>query len=321
MSEGTAPRTSPAALASFVLGLASLALLALAGLPALYLGLRGVRAVNESGGRLRGLRLAVAGMALGAVTSAATLVGFAALVVVHLAVRSYQVECVNNLRRLGLAVHGHSDLHADAPPAGRGAPFPRGTVPNADLPPERRLGWLAEVLPFLVEKGPYQSLPGKVDLRRGWEAPANAGALNTPVRYFLCPAHPHFDPAARPGLTHYVGLAGVDPDAARLPTGHPRAGVFGYDRVVRLTDVTAGLSYTVMVAETARDNGPWLAGGPPTVRGVPPDEERYLGPGRPFGGMHPRGANLLWADASVRWVADTVPAENFRAQSTLAGKE
>ena len=43
-------------------------------------------------------------------------------------------------------------------------------------------------------------------------------------------------------MTHYVGVAGVGPDAGRLPADDPRAGVFGYGRQTRLEDITAGSS-------------------------------------------------------------------------------
>ena len=82
-------------------------------------------------------------------------------------------------------------------------------------------------------------------------------------------------------------------DAAELPRGDPLAGIFGYDRIVRREDLTAGATQTLLATETARDNGPWTAGGSPTVRGLDPTDAPYIGPGRPFGGMHPHGLNIL----------------------------
>jgi prepilin-type processing-associated H-X9-DG protein len=315
MNDPNAPRLSRAALASFVLGLASLFLLLLAGLPALALGLRGLRDVHASDGRLRGRRLAAAGMLLGGLGCLATLAGLAVGVVAHLTVRSQRLECANNLRRIGLAANKYADAHQEA--------LPRGTLPGPQ-PPEKCLSWLAALLPYLGEQPTahqrYLGLSAKLDPKQPWDAPANAEALDTPLSVFLCRAHPHFEPRPHPGLTHYVGLTGVGPDAARLPTDSPRAGVFGYDRVVRRQDVTAGISFTMLATETAVDNGPWLAGGRPTLRELAPDETHYIGPGRPFGGLHPGGANVLWVDASVRWVGEGVSPEDFRAQATLSGK-
>ena len=44
--------------------------------------------------------------------------------------------------------------------------------------------------------------------------------------------------------------------------------MWGYDRRTRPEDVSRGLAETMLLAETALDNGPWTAGGPPTVRGI-----------------------------------------------------
>ena len=52
------------------------------------------------------------------------------------------------------------------------------------------------------------------DRTRGWEDPANAAVLATPLRVFLCRGHPDYEPNRSPGLTHYVGVAGVNPRAA-----------------------------------------------------------------------------------------------------------
>jgi hypothetical protein len=315
MSEPTAPRTSPAALASFLLGLASLALFALTGLPALLLGLRGVRAVNASDGRLRGRSLALAGMVLGGLGTLVTVLGTLAIVVIHLRTVSDRTECVNNLRQLGLALNRHVEAHGAFPPA---------AVPNRRLPPRRRLSWLAAVLPYLAEGTPagkrYEALAGRLDLRQAWDAPANADAVRTPVPVFLCPGHPDLSRQRQAAHATYVGLAGIGPDAARLPRTDPRAGVFGYDQGVKLREVTTGISYVTMVAETAAENGPWAAGGPPTVRGLDPETEDYIGPGCPFGGLHRGGLNALRVDGSVRWVSDAVSPGEFRAQVTLSGK-
>jgi prepilin-type processing-associated H-X9-DG protein len=304
----------PAAVASFVLGLASVGfcLLALAGLPALWLGLRGLRAVNASDRELRGAGLAKIGMALGALGTAITLVGVCFLVALKLRDTSNRVESADNLRQIGVALHKYADTHESFPPA---------THDPRRLDPERRLSWMADLVPLLGEGTPrnkgYQELAKKIDRTRGWDDPANAAVLATPVRLFLCRGHPEYEPNGSPGLTHYVGVAGIDPGSAYLPRDHPRAGVFGHDRGVRRNEVTAGISVTMMVLETAARNGPWLAGGFPTVRGLGPDEEHYSGPGRPFGGLHARGVNVLFVDGSVRLRPDDTPGSAFRALATL----
>jgi prepilin-type processing-associated H-X9-DG protein len=309
-----AARLHPAAVASFLLGLASFALclLGLSGLPALVLGLRGLRAVNASDGRLRGARLAVAGMALGGLGTLITVAGIGAIVLVRWQHTSTRASCVNNLRQLGVALSKYAEDHKS---------FPAATRTPAALPPPRRESWLADVLPLLAEGRPinsaYQKLADRIDRTRAWDDPANEAVVNTPVRVFLCPGHPDFNPQQQPGLTHYVGVAGVGVRAAYLDRADPKAGMFGHVRGVFPKEITGGFSSTLMVLETADENGPWLAGDFPTVRGLDPKVEQYIGPGRPFGGLHRGIMNVLWVDGSVRPVSEEMPAELLRRQATI----
>jgi len=121
-----------------------------------------------------------------------------------------------------------------------------------------------------------------------------------------------------------------------------RAGVFGYENTpaephwrglgVRRADIKDGLTKTMMVVETTWENGPWAAGGPSTVRGLDPDRQPYLGAGNQFGGLHRRGSGLFWftdhsvtnvlfTDASVRSITDSLDPRLFEALATIAGGE
>ncbi len=199
--------------------------------------------------------------------------------------------------------------------------FPPGTLPNAGLPPDKRLSWLSALPPFLEQKTRdaerMQSLYGKLDPSLAWDAGPNAAVAHSVAPVCVCPAHAAADPNLTPGHTDYVGLAGVGPDAATLPLSDPNAGMFGYDRTVKRDDVTAGTSETLMATETGRANGPWTAGGPPTVRGVDPADAPYIGPGRAFGGLHPGGLNVLFADGSAEFMQDNVSPQFFETLTRL----
>lgn len=319
MDAATPPprRWEPSAILSLILGISSVALclLALTGIPAMMFGVRGLRQVNAGEGRRRGRRLAIAGLALGAAGTAVTVLGIAAILVVQLQTTRYRVECVDRLRQIGVALNKYADTHGNFPPA---------THLPAALPPERRLSWLVDVLPLLAEgaavNANYQDLARQIDRTHGWDDPANQPAAARVVRMFLCPAHPDNVRLRPPGRTDYVGMAGIGPDAAALPRRDPRAGLFGHDHGVRRDEVAAGISTTMMVLETARENGPWLAGGFPTVRDVEPGSEPYSGWGRPFGGLHPGVVNILWIDGSVRPFADATATDVFRRAATLAAE-
>jgi hypothetical protein len=310
------PRTSRAAVLSLVLGLLSPLLSLATAIPAWVLGLRALRAINASDGRLRGQRLAIAGLVLGIAGTVATAVAFVALVLLHVNAVSDRAGCANNLRRLGLAVNLYHDQNKDL--------FPPATVNAPKLPPEKRVSWYVSVLPFVGPNPPGRAwlpLVGQVfDPAVPWDRPPNESAAHRRVVAFLCPSSLRRDPPPPAGVTTYVGLAGIDPDAARLPKTSPRAGFFGYDRTISREDVGVGISFTTMVAETERDLGPWVAGGPPTVRGLDPEETTYVGPGRPFGGLHPGGGFTLRVDGSARFVPDSIPPDQFQDMATLAGR-
>jgi hypothetical protein len=229
-----------------------------------------------------------------------------------------RVQCQNNLRSLGLGIQNYRDY------AGH---FPPGTVENLALPPDHRLSWHVDLYGFMIGGE-------KLLLDRGlpWDAEENRDPKYSvskdnnrievigQVAWLTCPSNPNRAAPRTTGLTHYVGVAGVGEDAALLPVEDPRAGVFGYDRKTRLEDIKDGTSTTLLVVETARDNGPWTAGGRATVRGLDPDLGAYLGHDGQFGSRH-RGAvtNVVFVDASVKTLRTGMAPGLFEALATIAG--
>jgi prepilin-type processing-associated H-X9-DG protein len=120
--------------------------------------------------------------------------------------------------------------------------------------------------------------------------------------------------------TNYVGIAGVGEDAATLKIRDPRAGIFGYDRRTRFSDIKDGMSNTLLVGEVYRDLGPWAQGGHATVRGL--TTKPYInGPDGIGCGKGSGGVNVLMADGSVRFVSENIASEVFEAMATMAGGE
>jgi hypothetical protein len=205
--------------------------------------------------------------------------------------------------------------------------FPAGTVANATLPPDGRLSWVVEVLPYLDQ----ENLARRIDRTAGWEAPANA-AVRTRLDVTTCADWLRESQPGSADLTPYLGVAGLGADAAALPDGDRRAGVFGHDRRTALADIADGTSNTLVLLESTRDNGPWGHGGPATVRGIDPTDRPHLGTGRPFGGTHfaentvfgrgkSIGCNAALADGSVRFLSNTIAPDVLEALATVAGGE
>jgi prepilin-type processing-associated H-X9-DG protein len=219
-----------------------------------------------------------------------------------------RVQCQSNLRNvvMGALCYANREGH-----------FPSGTWPNPSLPPEKRLSWYTAILPDLDDPELREMLDGDLS----WDSPANEGVANITIGVLRCPdrARP---PVEVPMPTPFVGIAGLGSDAPFLPKGHPRAGVFGYDRQTALSDIKDGAAYTMVVTESGRVGRSWLAGGPATVRGLDTADLPYIGPGRQFGGLHRiSGANVAFADGSVRFISDSVNPRIFEALSTIAGGE
>jgi hypothetical protein len=226
--------------------------------------------------------------------------------------------CADHLKQLGLVVLHYQDTF------GR---FPSATVSEKSLPPERRFSWLVEILPF-VEAAPRPP----IDKTKPWDAEENRPRWFHAKKgdheweaywgdhpLWLCPSNPNQAAPGTPSLTHYVGIAGLGRDAASRPANSPGIGFFGYDRALHHEDFKKGLSETLMVVETRLDNGPWTAGGYPTVRGLDPDGPPYLGKGGQFGGMHRTGVNTLFADASVRYLSEDTSPRVFAGMALVAG--
>ena len=243
-----------------------------------------------------------------------------------------RIACHNNLRQIGVALHNYHDTK------GR---LPSGTKPADVLAPEQRLSWQFELVPYI--EAWMDPAWQRAHKSSRWDIEENRQVVSMPIRIYLCPSNANQATPGSPGLAHYVGVAGVGEDAALLPRDDARAGVFGYENCpgqhswasmgVRMEDIKDGLTSTMMVVETTWQNGPWAAGGPATVRGLDPERQPYLGENCQFGGLHraaaaesswfshPQVTNILFADASVRFVTSAIEPRIFEAMATIAGGE
>jgi prepilin-type processing-associated H-X9-DG protein len=225
-----------------------------------------------------------------------------------------RLACRNNVRQLGYAIHNYHDTWEMFPPA---------TVDAPHLLPEKRLSWLVRAISF------YDCTNVLIDEKQPWDSPIHRKPEMTDTRYrppliglmrlFNCPSNPRQMNDEYP-LTHYVGIAGLGHDAATLPKDDPRAGIFGYDRQLSLKDIS-DRSNTMMVAETATANGPWIAGGPATVRGLDPQRLPYLGPDGQFSSRHLGKTNVLFVDGSVRYLTDAIDPKVFESLATINGNK
>jgi prepilin-type processing-associated H-X9-DG protein len=187
------------------------------------------------------------------------------------------------------------------------------------------------------------------------EAPANAAPRVQFVKSYACPSDDigltwtatKHDAAGLPAgavcdvaAASYVGMFGVS------EPGVDGEGIFFRGSKVRIGDVTDGTSQTLMVGERSYNWGQatWVGSvtdaslvAPP---GSPPQGffgaanfvlghtfEGTGGPGSPgtelngFASRHPQGANFLFADGHVQFLATSMDHTIYKALSTRAGGE
>jgi hypothetical protein len=265
---------------------------------------------------------------LGALAALAALV-VAAGIVLTLVVRNRvdqdKAYSLNNLRELNHFAVGYlpPDKSWVLKPVERTA-VPPGTVVKPDLAPDARLSWVVDALPYLNQKRqPLDDLAAKIDQTKPWVFEANQAAGTTVVQC-LIPTAVKYELTPGPPPTYYLGVAGRGPDAAALTLGPPvpaRAGCWRYDGDTPFDLITDGKSTSLLFGETATDLGPWLRGGPGTLRGVDdsPGAKPILGPAGQFGGVHPGVTAFSFADGSARVFRDDTDPRVLAALATIAG--
>lgn len=166
-----------------------------------------------------------------------------------------RLNCSNNLKQIGLALHSWHDLHES---------FPSGQYSAASAPPHWKMSWRAQILPEIEQEALWQQVVE--DYAREPDPFASARPHRAPpvvLRTLGCPS----DPRTRrsypiPGspvqiaFSSYLGVSGANVRASD--------GVFFLNSQVRITDITDGTSNTLMVGERPPSSdlrlGWWYAG-------------------------------------------------------------
>jgi Protein of unknown function (DUF1559) len=216
-----------------------------------------------------------------------------------------RTESRNHLRQIMLALHNYHDVHGH---------FPAGTHPNPKLKPDKRLSWLADLLPFLE----LQNVHNQIDFEKAWDDVANRKPVTLRLNIFLNPSARATSEGQYP-VTNYVGMAGLGADGPTLPVTSPRAGFFADDRVTRIRDITDGTSTTIAVMEVSKNCGSWAAGGLPTIRAL--TAKPYINGPDGFGGDHTGVVLAAMADGSVRAISERVDPRVLEALVTICGGE
>jgi prepilin-type processing-associated H-X9-DG protein/prepilin-type N-terminal cleavage/methylation domain-containing protein len=274
----------------------------------------------------------------------------------------------------------HSGSAGSGQPQYRG---PEGDFRGDTLKIYNHTGWVA-LLPFIEQEALFQkydyrqpssnsSFGGGLDgTSLAGSANANAGVVGSEVRIYGCPADrtpsaiawdngQPADPSANPPTpyippyhiysrqnarrSNYLFASYKDTDfTPRYPSDRV-AGAFGTNGAASFSQITDGLSRTVLVGEsrqehTSTTHGPyWGSGTHSCCHGVVTDQrwainyrygekelnekgkEAMLQYAWGFGSWHPGGANFLFGDGSVHLISDRIKFETFQALNTINGGE
>ena len=217
-----------------------------------------------------------------------------------------RIQCSNKLRQIGLALHHYHDAYHTFPPGGVEWRRPGDYT-------KRQLAWCVFLLPYLEQENLYRSLK----LNKPFDSPDNAQGAAAVLAVFLCPSKPRTDYRFEGrGVCDYGGIFGQ----AVFGDNNPPNGTLLFDKPIRIPMIADGTSCTVMVSEdTQRHDGQWINAmnlfdvASPINQGPVYDPDIHS--------EHPGGANGLFADASVRFLRETMELRVLAAIVTRAGGE
>lgn len=247
-----------------------------------------------------------------------------------------RTQCLNNMRQIGIALHGYHDAQGRIPPAGTDnlATDPKTGVRYAQARYPVEYSWAYWILPY-VEQGQVFRLLS--------EGQVSAALVVIPP--YLCSSRRQYRLYHGVPVCDYGGSVGVGTDGffIETQTDATPANTVPTTIVRRLTlaAITDGLSNTLAVAERRinlalldevpatdiADNESYFNPGfdgdiirdgnnPPALDlndiSIAPNGASPLWPILQFGSSHPGGMNALLADGSVRMIRYEVDATLFR---------
>jgi prepilin-type N-terminal cleavage/methylation domain-containing protein len=91
-----------------------------------------------------------------------------------------RIQCVSNLKQIGIALHGYHDSYNTFPAGGWIAIFGQPLTNNMNM------GWSASVLPWLEQNPLY----GGLNFSYPYNIAVNSTAAYTVLQVYLCPSEP-----------------------------------------------------------------------------------------------------------------------------------
>lgn len=158
-----------------------------------------------------------------------------------------RMNCQNNLKQLGLAIHNYHGAYSAFPSSVR----PAGVT---TLP---RISWTIGTLPYIEQ----DNVRNRYDTTTTWSSATNLPLTSQSIKIFQCPSAPNpgrldGDPQTNVwsivAVTDYAAATGVAAYATTVnTTGQVLPGIMQKNTKVKVGDVTDGLSNTILIVESA----------------------------------------------------------------------
>jgi prepilin-type N-terminal cleavage/methylation domain-containing protein/prepilin-type processing-associated H-X9-DG protein len=268
-----------------------------------------------------------------------------------------RIQCANNLKQIGLAMHNYHDVFKKFPPG-------RQTIGKAGTNGDYFANWAILILPFVEQDNLYKQYNNTVRNTN----PANAFARTQFVPVYTCPSDPNANMVLTPETTNdisvpyatgsYRGMAGQNCDGFDQWAGYNseiqvnlrvcpnKKGVLHGDNngslpAERLQTILDGTSNTLLAGERVTKthinrttfwadsfNLYSLSGAYPDSATLLPD---YDACGRVasdiaqckygWGSLHTSGINFVLCDGHVTVISNTINMQVFLALATVNGGE
>ncbi|MDB5344408.1 MAG: hypothetical protein JWP89_2785 [Schlesneria sp.] len=241
-----------------------------------------------------------------------------------------RLQCRNNLRQIGLALHNYEGVHGCQP---------FSSLVMTDVGNETGWAWGTMLLPFLDQSPLYLQLAPN-----GNNAPTAADTLSkTVLPFYLCPSDPSDHWNQQMGghaKSNYVTMYGSNRDDS------PKVGngMFFFNSSVRDRDVRDGLSNTIAAGERSWDGmlhpnmneftigsagSIWIANLQGNLNDVvswcdPQGRNQRINGSHPncFSSLHVGGCHFLFGDGSVHYLSENIDNNgSFCSLSTTGGGE
>ncbi len=230
-----------------------------------------------------------------------------------------RTQCVNNLKQIGLGLHGYHDSFRT---------FPAGGwifVPTAPQNRFMNMGWAAAILPWIEQRAVGDSLNFSLPYNNA----VNTTGGHSVLQVYICPSEPRKTFWARsPGDQFdsadgdYGGMFGPRGLIAPNDRNNPPRGSMIFNQALSMVEIRDGSSQTLVIGEAPEAiNALWISGHnvfdqAANINARPPAEF-----GEELTSQHPGGVNTLFGDGSVRFLKQTLDKKILSALCTRAGAE